>query len=211
MSTPQRILCVDDEENILRSLKRLLMTVRIALSGYADSAAMVSAIKEGQIYKFIPKPWNDELRLTIADALDRYELKEQNVRLTQELAKRKTPLRQYDASPAAVRVVGLSRDGRWVLYYSENAKRLSSRERRRPMAAEKADFFDEGTNAVIDKIAAVGSESETVMIDERRLTAQGPAFGIGTMKRASSSRFVRTKMLQRALKLRCETQKSVFF
>jgi two-component system NtrC family sensor kinase len=30
-------------------------TVRIALSGYADTASIVSAINEGEIYRFIPK------------------------------------------------------------------------------------------------------------------------------------------------------------
>ena len=35
-------------------------TIRIVLSGYADTTAIVQAINEGQIYKFIPKPWNDD-------------------------------------------------------------------------------------------------------------------------------------------------------
>src|SRR5664279_3494055 len=48
-------------------------TVRIVLSGYADTASIVSAINEGEIYKFISKPWNDdELKVAIANALERY-------------------------------------------------------------------------------------------------------------------------------------------
>jgi len=132
------ILCVDDEANVLRSLKRLFLdedyeivtaesgseglailqqrqpvqvvisdyrmpemdgvdflrqvherwpeTVRIVLSGYADTAAVVSAINEGQIYKFIPKPWNDEeLKVTIAKAVERYFLVKANRELNEEL------------------------------------------------------------------------------------------------------------------------------
>lgn len=61
-------------------------TVRIVLSGYADTAAVVSAINEGQIYKFIPKPWNDdELKVTIANAVNVYFLQKENEMLTQEL------------------------------------------------------------------------------------------------------------------------------
>jgi len=61
-------------------------TVRIVLSGYADTAAVVSAINEGHIYKFIPKPWNDdELKVTLAKALEVYSLRRENTHLTEEL------------------------------------------------------------------------------------------------------------------------------
>lgn len=39
-------------------------TVRIVLSGYADSSAIIAATNEGNIYKFIPKPWDEEFLLT---------------------------------------------------------------------------------------------------------------------------------------------------
>lgn len=61
-------------------------SVRIVLSGYADTAAVVAAINEGHIYKFIPKPWNDdELRVTIAKAVEVYFLRRENTHLTEEL------------------------------------------------------------------------------------------------------------------------------
>jgi two-component system, NtrC family, sensor kinase len=132
-----KILCVDDEPNVLKTLKRMFMdepytiltassaeeglellarnnvqivisdyrmpitngveflkevrerwpdTVRIVLSGYADAASVVSAINEGQIYKFVPKPWNDEeLKMTISNAIERYYLFKKNSELTSEL------------------------------------------------------------------------------------------------------------------------------
>jgi two-component system NtrC family sensor kinase len=61
-------------------------TVRIVLSGYADTPSVVSAINEGQIYKFIPKPWDDnELKVAIANAFERHELRRNNSLLTAEL------------------------------------------------------------------------------------------------------------------------------
>ncbi len=107
------LLLVDDEENILRSVQRLLHgagyeivtahngeeealrvmqktpaqvivtdqrmpgmtgsellakigelypdTVRMMLSGYADFQAVITAINQGNIFKFITKPWQDDV------------------------------------------------------------------------------------------------------------------------------------------------------
>ena len=141
-----RILCVDDELNVLKALRRLFMdednyeilvaesgaeglevlqregdvrmvisdyrmpemtgveflrqvyekwpdTVRIVLSGYADTAAVVEAINLGQIYKFIPKPWNDEeLLSTVAAALEHQELQWENKKLAAELQQKNAEL-----------------------------------------------------------------------------------------------------------------------
>ena len=133
-----KILCVDDERNVLRALERIFLdddydivlagsgdeglkvmeesgpfqvvisdyrmpvmngveflkavydrwpeTVRIVLSGYADASAIVAAINEGHIYRFIPKPWNDdELRITIRNCLERYFLQKKNRELLTQL------------------------------------------------------------------------------------------------------------------------------
>ncbi|MGV1099511.1 response regulator [Thiovibrio sp. JS02] len=146
MQEAVRILCVDDEVNVLRALERLFLdeeyeilracsgeegleileaepavqvvlsdyrmpgmngvdflkkvcalrpdTVRIVLSGYADTAAVVEAINEGKIYKFIPKPWNDdELKVTISKALDFYFLQKKNRELTEDLSASNEELR----------------------------------------------------------------------------------------------------------------------
>lgn len=61
-------------------------TIRIVLSGYADLAAVVAAINEGQIYRFIAKPWKDEeIKMTIAKAVERYFLVKANRALNEEL------------------------------------------------------------------------------------------------------------------------------
>jgi two-component system NtrC family sensor kinase len=141
MESPVRILFVDDEPNILRSLQRFFIeddyeiltassgrealdvlsahdqihvvvsdyrmpcmdgadllrrvrenwpeTIRVVLSGYADTAAMVSAINEGQIYRFIPKPWDEtELRMTIASAIEQYRRQKREIRYADALQKR---------------------------------------------------------------------------------------------------------------------------
>ncbi len=128
------LLLVDDEENILRSLVRLLRgegyriltatggeqalqtlaanevqvilsdqrmpgmsgsemlshakalypdAVRMVLSGYADLASVTDAINRGNIYKFLIKPWDDDLlRENIREAFDRYELGRKGAQFT---------------------------------------------------------------------------------------------------------------------------------
>lgn len=47
-------------------------TVRILLTGYSDLVAIIGAVNEGQVYRFINKPWNQtELRAVIAEAGDK--------------------------------------------------------------------------------------------------------------------------------------------
>lgn len=56
---------------LLREVRQLLPhSVRILLTGYSDLAAIVGSINDGEVYRFISKPWdNQEIRKTIADAV----------------------------------------------------------------------------------------------------------------------------------------------
>lgn len=56
--------------------------VRILLTGYADVTSTIAAINRGEIYRYIAKPWDDqEIVLTVKDALERKRLELENVRL----------------------------------------------------------------------------------------------------------------------------------
>ncbi len=140
------ILLVDDEENILRSLKRQLAeleydieiapsglqglellderevaviisdqrmpgmsgtqflsmakkkqpdTIRMLLTAYSDLKDTVDAINQGEIYKYLSKPWDESiLKRTVAEAVERYALVKENKRLTHELSVWNTQLEQ---------------------------------------------------------------------------------------------------------------------
>jgi response regulator RpfG family c-di-GMP phosphodiesterase len=61
-------------------------TLRIVLSGYTELESVTSAINEGAIYKFLTKPWDDDLlRDNIREAFQYYEMEQENLRLTREL------------------------------------------------------------------------------------------------------------------------------
>ncbi|MEC7728597.1 MAG: ATPase, T2SS/T4P/T4SS family [Pseudomonadota bacterium] len=141
---PYRLLLVDDEPNILASLRRVFQrenyellfarsgeealrimdkqpaelimtdfmmpgmngsellrevrerwpqTIRIMLTGHANTDAVMGSIKDGAVYRFILKPWNDDdIRLTIALALEQYELIQRTRALEQETRKQSRDL-----------------------------------------------------------------------------------------------------------------------
>ena len=61
-------------------------TVRIMLSGYTELNSVTDAINRGAIYKFLTKPWEDDLlRANVEEAFQHYEMKIENVRLNQEI------------------------------------------------------------------------------------------------------------------------------
>ncbi len=136
---PYRLLLVDDEPNILSSLKRMFRkenykistagsgqealdllsrekfqliisdqmmpnmsgaellqqvrecypdTIRIMLTGHADVSAVMGAIKGGAVYRFIIKPaQEDDLRLSVALALEQYDIVQKNKELLAENTK----------------------------------------------------------------------------------------------------------------------------
>ena len=60
--------------------------MRIVLSGYADIKLIVSALNEGEVYRFLAKPWNDgELQHNIRKALDHHRADRENRRLNEKL------------------------------------------------------------------------------------------------------------------------------
>jgi signal transduction histidine kinase/DNA-binding response OmpR family regulator len=84
----QRMPVMTGTEFLSRARELRPDTVRIVLSGYTDLKTVTEAINQGAIYKFLIKPWVDELlRANVIEAFEHYELYFENERLTQELQK----------------------------------------------------------------------------------------------------------------------------
>lgn len=63
-------------------IKKQPDVARLVLSGYADLDAVIDAVNEAQVFRFISKPWNEaELLSTIAQALNARALALENRRL----------------------------------------------------------------------------------------------------------------------------------
>ena len=61
-------------------------TLRIILTGHADLGVAIKAINQGEIYRFLTKPWDDvELKVTLFLAVERLRLERVNQRLVDVL------------------------------------------------------------------------------------------------------------------------------
>jgi len=82
---------------LLKAIKeRWPQTIRIMLTGHADINSVMGAVKEGAVYKFITKPWNDEdLRLTVSLALQQYVLMQENQNLKELTRSQQQRIKNY--------------------------------------------------------------------------------------------------------------------
>lgn len=76
---------MNGSELLAQVRERWPATIRIMLTGHANTDAVMGSIRDGAVYRFILKPWNDDdLRLTIALALEQYALQQRNRTLVQQ-------------------------------------------------------------------------------------------------------------------------------
>ncbi len=239
MNEDVKILCVDDEKNVLKALERLFLdtdyeiltatsgdeglellnntdaiqlvisdyrmpkmngvdflkevfklrpeTVRIVLSGYADTVAIVEAINDGKIYKFMPKPWNDdELKIAISNALDHFFIQQKNRQLTYELETKNQELQTInvnleqlvaertanlliqnkiltssqnilDALPMAV--IGIDPEG-LIVQCNKRGIELFSQDPGSLLGMNRQDSFPPEINDIIERVTKKGSLSK---------------------------------------------------
>lgn len=72
---------------------------RILLTGYADMTSTVAAINEGEIYRYIAKPWDDnEIVMVVREAIERQRLQAENRRLSELTQAQNEELKALNAS-----------------------------------------------------------------------------------------------------------------
>lgn len=86
--TDQRMPEETGVEFLVSILNKYPDPIRILLTGYSDIQAVIDAINQGQIYRYISKPWNEEdLRNTIKNAAEVCRLRKENEILISKLEK----------------------------------------------------------------------------------------------------------------------------
>ncbi|MCX8070428.1 MAG: response regulator [Thermodesulfovibrionales bacterium] len=71
--------------------------IRIILTGYASLDSAVRAINNGEIYRYLTKPWEEtQLRLIVRDAVDKFNLEEENRRLLETIKNQAITLKMIE-------------------------------------------------------------------------------------------------------------------
>lgn len=141
---------------LLREIKaRWPEIIRIMLTGHADIQAIMGAINEGAVYKFITKPWNDEdLRLTVSIALQQYSLIQENKKLKQLAKEQQVKIKNYS---------GIFEDYRGILgSIIVKAGIISQEQLNKAVKEKKPDEF------ITDSIVRLGFTTESKIVETMR-------------------------------------------
>src|SRR4051812_39805858 len=85
--------------NFLRHVKdRRPDTTRLLFTGYADIKAVIDAINEGHVFRYLDKPWDpDQMELTIRQAVEHHSLLVERRHLIAELQESNARLKEANA------------------------------------------------------------------------------------------------------------------
>lgn len=85
--TDQRMPNMTGVEFLERVLVKYPETMRILLTGYTDTAAVIDAINKGKIFHYLTKPWDEnELDMTIQRAHETYIEQERIKKMNETLS-----------------------------------------------------------------------------------------------------------------------------
>ena len=84
--TDQRMPGMTGTELLRESMKTSPDSVRMILTGYTDTDALIDSINTSRVYRFVSKPWDPmQLKKTIEEALRDYEKQLEQKRLVDDL------------------------------------------------------------------------------------------------------------------------------
>lgn len=97
--TDQRMPEMTGVELLEQSIKTHPETVRILLTGYTDLESVISAVNQGQIYRYLTKPWDqNDLSHAVDRAIERYSLTQELKQKNSELEKALSELKSLDVA-----------------------------------------------------------------------------------------------------------------
>jgi len=90
--------------------------IRIILTGHADLDMVISAINEGEVYRFITKPWsNEELKLNIRLAFQNLELIRENQILREKVKRQAESILALERKYPGIFIVERDEEGAIVI------------------------------------------------------------------------------------------------
>lgn len=96
--TDQRMPEMSGVEFLKKAREQHPDAIRLLFTGYADIRAVIDAINEGNVYRYITKPWDpDELQTVIREACERHDLLAERAKLLEELKTKNEALERSNA------------------------------------------------------------------------------------------------------------------
>jgi len=96
--TDQRMPEMSGVEFLRKAREQHPDAIRLLFTGYADIRAVIDAINQGNVYRYITKPWDpDELQTVIREACERRDLLAERQRLLDELRTKNEELEKANA------------------------------------------------------------------------------------------------------------------
>ncbi len=96
--TDQRMPEMSGVEFLSKAREQHPDAIRLLFTGYADIRAVIDAINQGNVYRYITKPWDpDELQTVIREACERHDLLAERQRLLDELRTKNEELEKANA------------------------------------------------------------------------------------------------------------------
>jgi two-component system, probable response regulator PhcQ len=90
--------------------------LRVILTAHADVSTVMEAINKCEVYRFLSKPWNDdELKLTIRQALAHRDLLIENGRLSEENRQQRQTIEMLEKQYPGISYVKRAEDGAIVV------------------------------------------------------------------------------------------------
>jgi len=92
-------------------------TVRVLFTGYAEMDLVIRAINEGEVFRFVKKPWDDvELQGVVLCALQHHRLLVENERLTDEVTRQQEDLEELERmNPGLTRLPPKDSTGAFII------------------------------------------------------------------------------------------------
>jgi signal transduction histidine kinase len=93
--TDQKMPGMTGVEFLSNTMSKYPEPIRIILTGYSDIEVLMKAINECGIFRYLTKPWNEnEMNMTINQALDTYNLRKENSELIKKLTETNATLEE---------------------------------------------------------------------------------------------------------------------
>lgn len=184
--TDQRMPHMSGVEFLREVYQRHPDTVRIMLTGFADSSATIQAINDGHIYAYLDKPWEPaELKQIVKNAAEHFALTVENRKLVADLGRGNVFLA---AVMDRFEIGAVALDGEGVIQAINQPARSYLKIEDDPVGIEIAEILvRQGCENVSEAIAGV-SEEKGGSFEDLEVMVAGAAHRLRVSSRALESR-----------------------